>query len=248
MPDRTLTSRFELKYWIPQHLTGEIRRFVRPFCRPDAFGEGRPGNRYVISSLYLDSPGWELYRTTTEGHQNRFKLRIRSYSDDPATPVFLEIKKRANQVVLKRRACVDRALAVSFLEGMPASTEDPNCREFVESARRLAAQPALRVRYEREAYESRGADPVRVTMDTSVAYAPTTGPNLSLNGPGWEDTPTEGVILEVKFTDRAPRWVTGMIRSLGLERCSIPKYVLSLDRAFARHGTTPWSGRAPSPK
>ena len=85
-------------------------------------------------------------------------------------------------------------------------------------------------------------------MDTSVAYAPTADPNLSLNGPGWEDTPTEGVILEVKFTDRAPRWVTGMIRTLGLERCSIPKYVLSLDRAFDLHGSTPWAGRPRTPR
>lgn len=248
MLDRTLTSRYELKYWVPQHLSPEIRRFVRPFCRLDAHAQGRPGNRYTISSLYLDSPGWELYRTTTEGHHNRFKLRVRSYSDDPAAPVFLEIKKRSNQVVLKTRARVDRDQAIGLLTGAPTSTEDPSCREFVESARRLGAQPALRVRYEREAYESRGDDPVRVTLDSSVSYAPTSDPNLSLNGPGWAETPTEGVILEVKFTDRAPRWVTGMIRSLGLERCSIPKYVLSLDRAFALHGTTPWSGRPRAPR
>ena len=163
MLDRTLTSRYELKYWVPQHLSPEIRRFVRPFCRLDAYGQGRPGNRYTISSLYLDGPGWELYRTPTEGHHNRFKLRVRSYSNDHAAPVFLEIKKRSNQVVLKRRARVDREQALGLLTGAPISTEDPSCREFIESARRLSAQPALRVRYEREAYESRGEDPVRVT-------------------------------------------------------------------------------------
>jgi SPX domain protein involved in polyphosphate accumulation len=242
MPDRTLASRYELKFWVPQHLVAEVRRHVRPFCRPDRYAEGRPGNRYTISSLYLDNGGFELYRTTTEGHHNRFKLRIRAYSDEADTPVFFEIKKRSNQVVRKRRAKVQRDVAARFLAGEPVSEASPVFQEFIGACRQLHAVPTLRVRYEREAYESRGGDPVRVTMDTRVMHSPTTTANLSLNGAGWEETPTEGTILEVKFTDNAPRWVAGMIRSLGIERHSIPKYVLSLDRAFSLHGRTPWAG------
>ena len=241
MPDRTLLSRYELKFWVPQQLVGEVRRHVRPFCRPDQFARVQPGNRYTISSLYLDNGRFDLYRTTTEGHHNRFKLRIRSYSDEPGTPVFFEIKKRANQVVRKRRSRVERDIAAKFLEGEPLPAQDAAFEEFVGSARRLGAVPTLRVRYEREAYESRGGDPVRVTLDTRIMHAPTTTANLSINGAGWERTPTEGTILEIKFTDNAPHWLPTMVRSLGLERHSIPKYVLSLDRAFDLHGRSPWA-------
>ena len=45
--------------------------------------------------------------------------------------------------------------------------------------------------------------------------------------------------MEIKFTDRFPDWVQGIVNRLGLQQVSIPKYVLCLDRLFARGaGTT----------
>lgn len=235
-PDRTLSSRYELKYWLPPQLVPEVRRHLRPFTRLDPFSVNRPGSRYAISSLYLDTPTFDLYRTTIEGHRNRFKLRIRVYSDNPEDPVFFEVKKRADLVVRKSRARVPRDLANRFLAGEPIPSQGSAFDDFVHHYNRVGALSMMRVRYEREAYESTGGDPVRVTFDTSVNYAVTTRPNLRINGVGWAETPTEGVILEVKFTDNCPSWVPSMIRALGIERASVPKYVLSLDRAFALHG------------
>jgi VTC domain len=240
-PDRTLSSRYELKYWLPPQLVPEVRRHLRPFTRLDPFSMGRPGGRYAISSLYLDTPDFDLYRTTVEGHRNRFKLRIRAYTDRPEDPVFFEVKKRADLVVRKTRARVPRDVAERFLAGEPVPSQGGGFDEFVQAYRRMGARSKVRVRYEREAHESTGGDPVRVTFDTSVSHAITPRPSLLLNGPGWVDTPTEGVILEVKFTDNCPSWVPSMIRDLGLERNSIPKYVLSLDRAFATHGRAAFS-------
>jgi VTC domain len=239
--NRPLLSRYELKYWLPPPLIPDLRRHLRPFCRTDKFSTGRPGNRYTVGSLYLDTQSFELYRTTVEGHTNRFKLRIRSYKDDPEAPVFFEIKKRANQIVLKRRAKVPREIAKRFLAGDPVPRLCPAFEQFLESCHGLDARPTLRVRYEREAYESRGGDPLRITIDHDVMHAVSPGPDLSLNGAGWVRTPTRGAILEVKFTDRSPAWVAQMVRTLGLERTSIPKYVLSLDRVFASQGHAPWS-------
>lgn len=240
--DRTLFSRYELKYWLPARLLPEVRAHLRPFCRPDRFARVRVGNQYTIGSLYLDNPAFDLYRSTFEGHHNRFKLRIRAYDDDPSSPVFCEIKKRSNQVVRKRRAMVSRDVVARFLAGEAVETVSIDFREFVQAARRIGARPAIRVRYQREAYESRTGDPVRVTMDSAVMHVPTVSSSLAVGGPGWQTTPTEGLILEAKFTDRAPSWVTGMIRSLGLERTSIPKYALSLEEVMSLRGRGPWNG------
>ena len=54
---------------------------------------------YPIVSLYLDSPDLQLCRESLTGVKNRFKLRIRSYTDEPEYPRFLEIKRRINQVI-----------------------------------------------------------------------------------------------------------------------------------------------------
>lgn len=232
--DRTLASRYELKYWLAPELVPVVRRMIRPFMRPDRHCVGNEGLAYTVCSLYLDSSRLDLYQSTVEAHRNRFKLRIRAYSDRPEEPVYFEVKRRADQVVSKRRGRADRRLAQEFLRGssMPTGRLPAQVSEFVQTTRQLDARPVIRVRYRREAYEAVGCDPVRVTLDTSLVHAVTTDPNLSLNGGGWEDTPTEGVILEVKFTEACPGWVGSLVRLLGLERKSVPKYVLSVGTAL----------------
>lgn len=233
-PDRTLSSRFELKYWLHPSQQNAVREAIGPFVQPDQFARLGRGNSYAISSLYLDTRAHDLYRTTVEGHKDRFKLRIRSYSDEPGTPVYLEIKRRANQVVRKVRARVSRASAQSLLRGGGMSLEDTDdgAAEFVREVRRLDATSVIRVRYQREAYESVGRDPVRITFDRDVMFKATQDDDLSLGGTGWSATPTEGVILEVKFTDNCPHWILAMVGQLNLESHSIPKYVLSLGRSL----------------
>lgn len=243
-PDRTLNSRYELKFWLSPERVVQVRRSIRPFVQPDRHAAREPGYRYAISSLYLDNPSLDCYRTTIEGHRNRFKLRIRTYSDDPASPVFCEIKRRSDMIVRKSRARVSRQVAQALLEGKPLP-ESPSSvlADFAQLTRRLGAAPMMRVRYMREAWESVSRDPVRVTFDTELENSPTFAPDLSMHGSGWSETPTEGAILEVKFTDNCPSWVTSMIRSLSLERTSVPKYILCIDEAKDR-GRLPKSLRA----
>lgn len=232
--DRTLTSRYEWKYFVPASLLPSIRAMSRPFVRPDRFARTQPGNRYPIVSLYLDGDGYELYRTTVEGHLNRFKLRVRAYDDDPSSSVFLEVKKRSNVVVRKTRARVTRAEAEDILRGGVAPrTAGDGASEFAVRLEEVGAKPVVRVRYMREAYESAHGDPVRLTIDTDVEHQVTTTNNLALDAHReWERTPTEGAVIELKFSDRCPSWATRLIDQLEINRESIPKYVLSLDRAM----------------
>jgi len=232
--DRTLTSRYEWKYFVPASLLPSIRAMVRPFIRPDHFARQHPDLRYPIVSLYLDGDGLELYRTTVEGHRNRFKLRVRAYDDDPNSPVFLEVKKRSNVVVRKTRARVTREVAEAVLNGRPASLAgDDGAAEFALRLDELAARPLVRVRYMREAYESSHGDPVRFTIDTEVQHSMTSTSNLALESHrDWEQTPTEGAIVELKFSEQCPSWATRLIDELEINRESIPKYVLSLDHAM----------------
>ncbi len=235
--DRTLTSRYEWKYFVPASLLPSIRAMVQPFVRPDHFARQHADRRYPIVSLYLDGDGLELYRTTVEGHRNRFKLRVRAYDDDPASPVFLEVKKRSNVVVRKTRARVSREVADAVLSGRPAALSDvEGASEFALRLGELAARPLVRVRYMREAYESVHGDPVRFTIDTEVEHAMTSTNNLALEAHrDWEKTPTEGAIVELKFSEQCPSWATRLIDQLEINRESIPKYVLSLDHAM-EHG------------
>src|SRR5262245_48745643 len=118
------TNRFELKYVIDERTAGEVRRYVRQFLEPDEHTDPRGGVGYPVHSLYLDSYDLALARQTLTGKKNRFKLRIRFYDDDDESPVFFEIKKRVNDVIMKERAIVYRASVPKFLAGVPLDHPD----------------------------------------------------------------------------------------------------------------------------
>jgi hypothetical protein len=233
-------SRYECKYFAAPPLVDALRAHLRPFVRPDAFAAGHEDHRYLVSSLYLDSPDLRLYRTTVEGIKTRFKLRIRRYAEDGTAPAFLEIKQRLSDIVIKRRTSVDGEHATALLDGLvasmprhggPVAAEDSVEGAFRAYATLLDARPSARIRYLREAYESTAGEGVRITFDTLVEHA--IAADGDANGRAtWHRTPVEGVIVEVKFTEAFPSWVASLVTTFQLQRQSIPKYVLSMDAAI----------------
>lgn len=235
--DNTLFSRHECKYFVAEEHVPAVRAMIRPFTRPDRFAARSPGNRYRLSSLYLDDPDLNLLVSTEEGHKNRFKLRVRAYDDDPSSMVFLEIKRRVGDVVLKTRAPMKRGRAAELLKaGAGADPEDldPDAAEFLRLAREMSVGPVVHVRYEREAYEARGHAPARITFDRLLSRAMANDWEPRLQGDDYRSTPTTGVILEVKFTDAAPPWIDDLISRAELIRTSIPKYALCVHAAEAQ--------------
>ncbi len=237
--------RFEFKYVIDPLLAPELRRVVQLFTVPDPYALAMPERRYPICSLYLDTEDLRLYRQSQTGERARFKLRLRSYSDDAESPVLLEIKRRVDRIVHKRRVALPRELFTRFAHagtnGWARDLAAPVLREletFADHTRLAAARPVAKVRYLREAYES-AAERVRITFDTDVAYTPCFDWDLRHAGSGWQPTPIEGVVFEVKFSEVFPSWVQGIIRDYGLEARSVPKYGLSVDDFLARDRGTP---------
>ena len=101
-------SRYELKYIIQEPTAHEVRAFARNHLMPDPYANPADNYSYNIYSVYLDDPGQSLMNQTLEGLKNRFKLRVRFYDDNPAHPVFFEVKRRVNDVIVKVRAKVRR--------------------------------------------------------------------------------------------------------------------------------------------
>jgi len=237
--DRTLRSRFECKYLVSEDMAQEIVRHASPYLELDHFSARSEGHRYPVHSLYLDGPGYELYETTNQGMKNRFKLRIRGYDSHPESPLFAEVKRRADRVILKRRALISRDDARALLKGSPLP-EDSRAKgaefaEFRSLAARLAARPAVYVSYFREAYEAVGPEPVRLTLDRDLRNAaPSLTDPFDFANQDWKITPCEQTILELKFTDSCPHWVEQLIQRFRLDRCSVAKYILCLDNYMAR--------------
>jgi VTC domain len=238
--DRTLGCRYELKYHINELKAAAIARFVRPYLQVDRYCKLQRSGDYPIVSLYLDSEDLQLCRESLTGQKNRFKLRIRSYTDEPEYPRFLEIKRRMNSIVIKSRARVmDRDLP-TLLAGRPlppqnytADTEIIN--QFQLYVHSLRTRPAVLIRYMRQAFEDTSHNKVRVTFDRELAYKITNRPEVRLGGPGWQrNVYTErGVVLEIKFTGFYPAWLSQMVKYFDLQLQSISKYASSITESCA---------------
>jgi len=238
----SVLSRHECKYFVAPQLLPQMRDYLSSFVEPDAYAASCREYRYPVTSLYLDSPELLLYRMTAEGRRTRFKLRIRSYSDDPRDPVYLEIKKRADKVVIKRRARVSAGRAAALL-GDRFHRRGPEARmsgavdgEFTNLVALLGARSAIRIRYQREAYQSRTKDPVRITFDTNLERSAILAGQAGNERDNCWPVATAGVVLEIKFTEAFPSWVREMIIRFQLDRCSIAKYMMSMNDALRRGG------------
>ena len=230
--DRFQAQRFELKFLVSEQTATAVRRFVSCYLKPDEFAANFPGNSYSVHSLYLDSPNLSTYHAVQAGEKNRFKLRIRYYTDSDES-VFFEIKRRTNEIIAKPRARVRRDAVQSLLAGQPPRLADltkPDAKhfaalqEFCRLMHSLRASAKSHVAYQREAWMSPVNNSMRVTFDRAVHCEPEFGSSLR-TGLGMSVAPfSEQVVLELKFVDRLPNWCVEMVRALGLLRGGAPKY------------------------
>ncbi len=236
--DGMLACRYEYKYLISEIDAAGIVNYVQPFLPPDRYSKLHPGGQYPIVSLYLDSPDLRLCRESLDGVKNRFKLRIRSYTDEPEYPRFFEIKRRINRVIMKSRARVTDKDVPTLLKGrsLPPqgySTDVEALNQFQMYVAAIHAGPIILIRYLRQAFEGTTEDRVRVTFDRELYYKVTDEPYVRLSGPGWQrnDLTTGYTILEIKFNGRYPAWLNRLVRHFNLEARAISKYATSIQQA-----------------
>jgi hypothetical protein len=232
--DKLQLQRFELKYIVSEDVALSVRDFVKGYLEIDEYGALRPDLSYPVHSLYLDSADMSIYQRTINGDKNRYKLRVRYYDDRPSAPVFFEIKRRMNNIILKQRCGVKRegldwVLAGHLPDASQLISKDPRqvfaIQNFINLMMQDHARPKAHIFYMREAWISRHDNSVRVTMDRNVLCEQdfTSGLQVKTTNPvvvfGKE------VILELKFTNRFPDWFGHLVQVFHLMQCGAAKYV-----------------------
>ena len=169
-----------------------------------------------------------------DGHKDRFKLRIRVYDHAVEGPAFFEIKRRVDNVILKDRAGVRRASVQRLLAGHRPQSADlvkwhPESftilQRFCDLRATVEARGQIVVSYVREAYVAPDGESVRLTFDRQLsAHASNGALPLGSNGNGFHPR-LGGPILELKFTDRFPSWMSELVEIFELARGQMPKYV-----------------------
>ncbi|MEI3229832.1 MAG: VTC domain-containing protein [Gordonibacter pamelaeae] len=107
-------ERKEVKYRLDARQAETMHRALEGRMEPDAYG------RTTVRSLYLDTPERTLIERSLDKPLYKEKLRLRCYGalhDDGL--VFVEIKKKFEGIVYKRRVGCSYAAARAYLGGMP---------------------------------------------------------------------------------------------------------------------------------
>jgi len=236
--DKVLACRYEMKYVVTESQAAAMAPFIVQYIPVDRYCKLQRGGIYPIVSLYLDNADWRLCRESITGVKNRFKLRIRSYTDEPDYPRFFEIKRRINTVIMKSRARVMDRDIEPLLGGLPLppqdyKTDEKALSQFQLYMKSINAGPGVLIRYWRQAWEGEGDNRVRVTFDRDLCYCITREPVVRLGGGGWQrNNMTKGhVILEIKFTGKYPAWLSHMAKCFNLRLRSMSKYATSVRQA-----------------
>lgn len=237
-------ERYECKYVIPHDLMGPIESYIAPYTTPDPYMAASPTGDYMITTLYLDTPTLTFHYNKSRRTLNRLKLRIRTYDEKTEGAVFFEIKRKINDVVHKKRVLVDDPDWVAKLEegynflGPSATDRDRQALdEFLMLKEAYHAQPSTMVRYSREAFHSEIDDYARVTFDKRLRCQPPNGYYIERGQVGWNaiDDPAattrmdSGIVLELKFNNFAPLWLTALVEHFQLRLRGFSKYSTSIE-------------------
>lgn len=235
-------ERFEQKYIIHPRLVPQIRKYLKPFVIADPNGQGKIPE-YVVTTLQMDTDTMDLALAKERKLGSRFKLRIRTYGYSDNAPVFLELKRKVNGVIIKSRAKMTRSQYSPTILTKPETCpilrtpkDNANFLEFARIVNQLNARPKMLIRYIRESYFGANDDYARITFDRRVSYRPTRawelpGPELT-DWSHWRamDTqtglnrPFAGYIFELKAMRDAPRWMLELVERFNITTTGFCKY------------------------
>jgi len=207
----------EIKFVVPMSMRSRITEWARQHLEPDGHGDGITADEYSTSTLYFETPGFDVYQR--QGSYGRSKYRIRQYGK--SDPVFLERKFRTGRLLSKRRTTVP-ASELSRLDG---DCPDPGWEGFWFHRRIVlrGLRPLLQLSYDRVAREGTSSTgPVRLTIDANLTALPM--PDRAFL-PGIGLPFLEGFsIIEIKYRTSVPAIFKRLIETFGLEVQNISKF------------------------
>lgn len=214
-------KRYEMKYLISQNKKREIENLMGKYIEPDKYFHS------LIQNIYYDTPDYRLIRTSMEKPLYKEKLRLRCYGvAGKETPAFIEIKKKYDGIVYKRRVEMEYEKACRYLNQNLRIVEEKEqiLKEidyFKEFYKNLKG--AMYISYERDAYHGKENPDLRITFDEKILYR-TDNLTLDINPYGTDILNKGECLMEIKIADAMPFWLTEVLEQPYIKKTSFSKY------------------------
>lgn len=211
-------KRYETKYLLDAGQRAALEGVLAGRMVPDEHGPS------TVRNVYYDTPTALLARRSAEHPAYKEKVRTRCYgAPHPFDPVFVELKKKCDGVVYKRRCELAPADARELLAGRGRPQTQIE-RELDWTCRRYEGlAPCAYLAYDRVAYFGAHDRDLRATIDSAPRAR---WDDVRLTGPdeGEPLLPEGTAILEVKTSQAIPLWLVRTLESLGVAKTSFSKY------------------------
>lgn len=210
-------KRYELKYLINDAQYSAVMPAMEDKMCGDEYGKSD------ICNIYFDTPDHRLIRRSLEKPVYKEKLRLRSYGTPSAdSRVFLELKKKYESVVYKRREAMSYSEALGFIKApVPRSQITKEIAYFMSFYPELT--PAVFLSYKREAYYGISDSGLRVTFDNDILWR-NTDIVLSAGIYGMPILPDGMRLMEIKTSSAIPLWLAAMLSEQRIRQTSFSKY------------------------
>lgn len=229
-------NRQEVKYLLNTRQKDIVVDSVRKYMDLDIYNVG--GNFYTISNIYYDTEDNILIQHSLAKPRYKEKLRMRGYGvPKPGDLVFVEIKKKYNGTVNKRRSSLELEEAKNYLATgvMPEIKPYMNRQVMMEIdyfTQIYPLVPKLYLAYDRLAFFDKENPQFRVSFDTNIRsrrYDLT----LDAGDYGTSMLDDDTWLMEVKINTNMPLWFTKLLSDNAIYRRSFSKYGTEYARMVA---------------
>ncbi len=217
---QTNFKRYELKYVLTKEQYALLLQEMPSDIKLDEYG------RHKISNIYFDTEDFRIIRHSLEKPKYKEKLRVRCYgqpSDD--NTAFIELKKKFNGVVYKRRIYDKQKNVLAYLCENSNTIESSQILSEIDYFKSCynSIKPKVYLSYEREAFFSTIDENFRLTFDFNIK---TRDNDVSLCESSEDKTvlSSEYILLEVKTVLGLPNWFLTFLNKNQIYKTSFSKY------------------------
>lgn len=212
-------KRVEKKYLLSEEKYGRLLECLDEYMCMDEYG------KHTISNIYFDTDTYELISHSIEKPSYKEKLRLRSYGiPNKQSKVFVELKKKYDGVVYKRRISLKLSEAEAYLyHGIKPDKNSQILKEIDYFIKFYQTKPKLYLAYDRIAYYGKEDSSVRITFDHNIRSREY-DLDLSKGDYGIPLLNEDQYLMEVKVAGAMPIWMARLFSELEIYPTSFSKY------------------------
>jgi hypothetical protein len=220
-------NRYETKFLMDTKAYNLLIDEISKRMEPDSYSNGN--KFYTICNVYYDIDDNRLIRDSLSKPAYKEKLRLRSYGvPDKSKPVYMEIKKKYNGIVNKRRCSLSIGDAKELIDShtypdIKEYTNEQVLNEIYYFTDNYKVSPKVFIAYDRRAFFGKEDSDLRITFDTNIR---TRRYNVALEKGDYGTQLLEpGVwLMEVKCSKAMPMWLTEILAQNQIYKTSFSKY------------------------